>query len=986
MEPPSPMKRLRRSLMEPVEPPAAVKDPLIFDDAERYSMSMDHDDDGAGPSLPPPTKRQPKTTPSYLQESLRRDGPGDASVDSCANCISSPGTIRCRDCFGDLLYCDACIVKMHEFNPLHVIDRWTGKYYVPVTLKDLGLRVQLGHTGCLKPRAGHENFVVLDLGSIHTVNVDFCGCDKEYIHGPHRVQLLRRGWFPATVDSPRTCATFRMLNFFHTQTLQSKTTMYDFYTALERLTNAAGVKPPNRYRDGRVAGTIPRALTETGLGDLAVRCPACPRPGINLPDDWEKAPPERKFLYIFFLALDACFRLKRRLVSSDLRDPGLGTGWAYFVETEPYRKFLLTVTDQDEMSTCSGLAALDYANTKFSRGYAATGVGMGVCARHEFVQPNGVGDLQKGERFANMDWIFACILRHLDERLFKIISYDIACQWWKKLRERLMMLPPHLRLLITMALLRFVIPKMHINSHTLACRILYALSYLLGAAQTDGEGIERPWSFIGAVATSTREMGPGSRFDVLDDHWAFWNWCKLITLAQLLRRRLDNAKAELVSQRESFEAFSAEQAERVPEWRKRVEAFEADPTKPNPYEIKVKGLTEAEVRLQFSREEERRVEAGLPSVHDVSASSFICAGLQLEEQQRRVRVQAELKKAHTTGQEIDLIALRRPLVRGIQRFRTLQATYTPAALQALAKRPVAQDEVPEDTPLMLPSALTPQERESGGCVVGLLEMEDLMRDAQCATALVHLRNQLHIKSRLVTYKRLHSRHQGANTRSRSIVARNESKIRLHSESGKVDAVGWLRLKKEDIRLMEDAEELSKDAAKKKRREQRQKAKVAELMEIGELPTDADEEDRTDDEGVAMSAAAGESRREVSWIWTVAGTTGTDEELEDALTKSFSTALRIEWSKAFARVRRWTEEAALLEEEYRRILVSFEYEASIWDGRAASVPISTVPDTRAQGAVAYAHRQAAIGLEWTRTDPQMRGNAKIADPVHDVCTY
>lgn len=50
------------------------------------------------------------------------------------------------------------------------------------------------------------------------------------------------------------------------------------------------------------------------------------------------------------------------------------------------------------MSTCSGLAALDYANTKFSRGYASTGVGLGVCARHEFVQRNGVGDLQKGER------------------------------------------------------------------------------------------------------------------------------------------------------------------------------------------------------------------------------------------------------------------------------------------------------------------------------------------------------------------------------------------------------------------------------------------------------------------------------------------------------------------------------------------------------------------------------------------------------------
>ena len=50
------------------------------------------------------------------------------------------------------------------------------------------------------------------------------------------------------------------------------------------------------------------------------------------------------------------------------------------------------------MSTCSGLAALDHANSKFSRGYATTGVGVSMCARHEFILKNGVGDLQKGER------------------------------------------------------------------------------------------------------------------------------------------------------------------------------------------------------------------------------------------------------------------------------------------------------------------------------------------------------------------------------------------------------------------------------------------------------------------------------------------------------------------------------------------------------------------------------------------------------------
>jgi hypothetical protein len=58
---------------------------------------------------------------------------------------------------------------------------------------------------------------------------------------------------------------------------------------------------------------------------------------------------------VLIVALDACFRLKRRIVSSEKKDPGLGTGWGYFVEDEPYRKYLLTVTDQDEVRSSATL-------------------------------------------------------------------------------------------------------------------------------------------------------------------------------------------------------------------------------------------------------------------------------------------------------------------------------------------------------------------------------------------------------------------------------------------------------------------------------------------------------------------------------------------------------------------------------------------------------------------------------------------------------
>ena len=52
---------------------------------------------------------------------------------------------------------------------------------------------------------------------------------------------------------------------------------------------------------------------------------------------------------MLILALNACFRLKQRIVSSEKKDPGLGPSWSYFVEDEPYQEYLWSVTDQDKV-------------------------------------------------------------------------------------------------------------------------------------------------------------------------------------------------------------------------------------------------------------------------------------------------------------------------------------------------------------------------------------------------------------------------------------------------------------------------------------------------------------------------------------------------------------------------------------------------------------------------------------------------------------
>ncbi|KAF8209815.1 hypothetical protein K438DRAFT_1960048 [Mycena galopus ATCC 62051] len=943
MEPPSPLKRARLG-DSPIgrtntEDFGAHKGSDQLDD--RYTM-VDRDDE-ATPIPKQPRLLNPKRLlpvdkamnrwlrllrDIFLAQLLRRDGCANASSTLCPGCGDAARTprYRCAECAGE----------------------WNGIFFAKTSLKKVGLHIQFGHPPrevCHKPQPGHTDFVVLHDNGIHTVAVDCCGCNSAQRAEPY-IQLLRAGWYPATDERTQTAATFEVLDCFQLHTVQAKTTAYSFY--------GASVTP-----QAQGAGTI---ILATGFGPL----------------DWENAPPEDQFLYIMFLALDACFHLKRHMISSEIKDPGLGTGWAYVTETAPYRHYLLTVTDQKE------------ANTKFSTGYSTTGVGMGVCARHEFVQPTGVGDLQKG-KFANMDYIFGSILRHIDPRLSKIISYDIVCQWWKYLKDRMTNLPPLVRLSMVLKMFRFVIPKMHIHAHMLACQVEFSLNLVPGSGQTDGEGIERPWASIGAIASSTGVSGPGARHDALDDHWNYWNWLKTIGWPAILQRCLNTAKKEAASQREAFEVFSLEQAERVLKWKKIVEDFERDGKLKSPSEVKIMGLTEMDVRLQFAKEEEEEAQKGVPALHEVTPSGFVTAGLELEEQQC-----VELKKAGTTAQQINMKVLCSKLNRGIGRLRKLQATYTPGAVQALAKRVdkptrfsvAPANELAEDVPLMLPSSLAAAEREGGGCAGGVLEIEDSLRAAQCRTSLPQLRNQLHIKSRFLLYKKHNARHQGMNTRSRTIVARNESKIRLHSErfqmawqvrlriaSGDKLKVGWPQLKKEDIQCMQDAEEVSRNVERRQKATARRLDREAEMREDGLLPPMEEEDD-------GMVVLGGGNMREVSWIWTMAGTAGTDEAIEDTL--------RIEWSKAWARSRRWKEEVRLLEEEWRQLPVSYAHREQLWVDRTVAVPKSKLTVEVAAGLIAYATKQAQLvrGLaeraEITRTEAKLAKGKKRAvwEPTWD----
>jgi hypothetical protein len=117
--------------------------------------------------------------------------------------------------------------------------------------------------------------------------------------------------------------------------------------------------------------------------------------------------------------LDGNFKLK--LKERGIKDVDVGSGLAYFVKDDMYTEYLHIMPEQADVSAlvlwpnaaaphpdadlsqieCSCASthrAVSSANSKSGKGYAVTGVVTVKCARHGFVLPNGVADLQKGEK------------------------------------------------------------------------------------------------------------------------------------------------------------------------------------------------------------------------------------------------------------------------------------------------------------------------------------------------------------------------------------------------------------------------------------------------------------------------------------------------------------------------------------------------------------------------------------------------------------
>ncbi|KAF7352102.1 CxC2 domain-containing protein [Mycena venus] len=872
-----------------------------------------------------------------LDEMLRAEGRGSPHhYQQCGECKSAEPLFRCarQTCIGPAMYCEHCIVKLHRQLPTHMLEK-----------PEFSWAMNLGHIAhALVP--AHKDFVIIDTLGIRVVKLNFCGCDTKI---EHRQQLMRACLWPATSIDPQTCSTFNAIRLFEVQNCLGKISAYDFVRSLELLSNNDGLSPPpdrrrafraivRQYRMMEMLKRAGRGHDDSGVcgthqGELALPCRACPQPGINLPEgwdeiDWDTMDEDQRYKYFLYLSQDANFKLINRNVSTEARDPIVDDGAGYFCNRGEYAEHIAKNVDDEEISSCSGFQAMFLANAKRVKGLRVTGVGGVTCARHNMWRPNGIGDLQMGERQCNMDFLmFASLLGFM--LTYLILSYDIACQFSKKIWSRMEKLPIKYHLNIVKDNVRWMVPNFHLPGHKKGCHSPFSFHWLWGAGCTHGETVEQNWEFLNGIAASTKLMGLGARHAALEGLFGFHNWRRLVSHRRLLKQRLAEAIKDGRAHKEAFKAFNdglVGQGVEVESWKAWVDKWEksqhVENEKGSPYEYEEEGLSLKQIRVLLAAEEYLKTGDGTEVEREDTPSTFITMGMEIEETHRRN--QSRWAKSYANP-GAGLSATPHDSARGrLQAFRKLQGTYMPKLRHYLAPAQKviydADSQPPEATRLFMPSDIASSPSRIKACAPGLDGIEARLRKGEAGEALGDIRRGLRTRTMTNRFKIRNWMGQRALTRGQGIL--RQINIRIHAATLRYRYARHAMLKlmghgewEKEFQVLEDSDVRALNDRSLREEEQAQDEHLGALGVAAGLP--------------AMGAVAtGEGHRTLSWIWYSVSTTAEgDAKLHEAL--------RVEWCKAYSRANRWREEAVLVEEEMRRTVEFGRFAERRWRERAGA---------------------------------------------------
>ncbi|PIL28189.1 hypothetical protein GSI_09726 [Ganoderma sinense ZZ0214-1] len=808
------------------------------------------------------------------------------------------------------------------------------------------------------------------------------------ITAPHTTQLMRGGLWPATWEKPRSAITLQALKTFHSLTLNAHLNAHDFVSHLERLSdNVAPDEVKDRVREFRIAvrtysfvracrraGEPPSANLKTG--SLAVLCPACPQPGQNMRPGWEQREEQFAYMDALHFCIDGNFHFNLKPKHTDPNDYPLTKGAAYFANEDDFKHYIATTKPYpNEPSTCSQFVAMGAGKYKG----LVSGIIALVC-RHNFVMQGGIVDLTKGEKFLYVDFALVSAMQRYRNLHMLLASYDINCQYIKKLARRLqdqfsLEKTKSFKSIQSGTLPKRVVAgigKYHAPMHTADCRPFHSLNNLPGAGDTFGENAEQKWADIEGISRATKEMAAGHRHDKVNDQNSDANTKLVHSMVEHLLdkhevavQRLTDARAYLGSVETSIADPSL-----VAKWRNEHDVWERDVVDVtnharmnNPFEISTGAtLTTKMIATQLSEEHEKAGDR-----HGVSMVDAMEVALRLDE--TRLDLLRKISSSDGTDKSRKALALklehyRRDLRLCREEFEILLAPAVAKAVQdAQSGNPTLPTTFPRRSPNDdLREGITTY---TGKAPTGEASQDALKRKSQSRAqkALRAMAAELEESALLLpsAYHLSVRNHVGMKMavqtewKLREGVA-NEAlnKLRLHLttyqalELRRRQVSGVIQNTEVDRRLCK--KRLATDRAKHDYRKNRYLLRVLGMPE--EHATFKVLEDRHC-YAFAITAAEhrlGDSHRLPSWIWGdfsyVAEVQGGD------IRKFLDDSLKAHWFRHSALVRRWEEAVHTRREEMFRTLTSYRADREKWIRRAQARAAAG-----ALGAAAYARRQA-----------------------------
>ncbi|KAH6905173.1 hypothetical protein BKA70DRAFT_1431259 [Coprinopsis sp. MPI-PUGE-AT-0042] len=655
--------------------------------------------------------------------------------------------------------------------------------------------------------------------------------------------------------------------------------------------------------------------TEPGPGSLAIFCPGCPQPGINITEqewkDLSDIPKVRSFV------ADGNFSAVHQRQRLDVEDVWLKNGESYMTEKRSYKAHLAVAHESKQKPNCHDHRAIA-DRWKGMKGCDATGIGAIACMRHSCFAPCSVVDFQKGEQQKNIDYGFVKAIdhTHVPQGTRIIFCYDVNCQYCINFRKRAQASP-------ALALaqhypITFAIGLWHVHGHRPECYPRHAPSLVPGAARKSGEILESLWDSINGIFGATRTMTNAHCVEILDAIMADSNWKKLTSMVVTIAHEVVRAKNEAAESEIVFAAIDqAITKKQRADWESQVDkAQKLQHRNPNAMDI-----YNSKAHPPISRV---HVELDLMGTERATGKGkgitrWISLGIKIQEQQRREQLLDSITEFHRLGES---------LFPSID-FSTLSMSFFPLLEELDQLFPWRE---PEYLDLPLPSSIDhqPAPLEAAAAI------EVKLRVAQANNELENLKDQIGRLSFMYRGVLRPAKTKVAKTRANHLLASANRKKRLHARLYNQAHWALIRLHASGDVMRHLRPIIGKDLG---------------------VST-----------AIAEPNAQGQSSVTLSWIWTSPQSTDANRNNQQSVSggeslpahtpgdaKHLEEVYRVNWMRAREKAARWDEEYAYLWHEMSWVTNFFHHKAAKWE---EICHIEGSPPTR-PGHGAYARRQVSV---------------------------